>query len=347
MTVCPACGTENLEGMVFCVQCGGPIGQSDGDVDQPNEQTVDDHHAESSDLSQDTDTPDGDGPLDGASDAGDTALEANDEASDSSAESDMTMETDSPSVDVPGDDALDEPALLGTDGIDEPASIGSDVNGADEHSDESSCDMVSDEPTQGNGSETAETDSTSEDMENSGEMADADNQPSPDWVETSEDTSDQEPTFENDIVDDEGESERVASSSNEQDENAEREESSARLNPLADLPSPPQGPISPLQLKDGGESLYGQRWWLRPEAVDVEPADDAADGDGSIVGADGDKPIDESQSMKVSTPRAVIELDRRRFDELPTLEESESKGRGFVIAGVVAAVVIGLIIFMK
>ena len=100
-------------------------------------------------------------------------------------------------------------------------------------------------------------------------------------------------------------------------------------------------------MKDGGESLYGQRWWLRPEAVDVEPVDNEADGDGSVVGADGDKPIDESQSMKVSAPRAVIELDRRRFDELPTLEESESKGRGFVIAGVVAAVVIGLIIFMK
>ena len=128
--------------------------------------------------------------------------------------------------------------------MDEAAAIDSDVNGADEHSNES-LDLVSDEPTQGNGSETAETESPSEDVENNGEMADADNQPSPDWVETSEDTSDQEPTFENDVVDDEDESERVASSSKERDENAEREEPSARLNPLADLPSPSRPHIAP------------------------------------------------------------------------------------------------------
>ena len=61
-------------------------------MDQPNEQTVDDHHAESSDLHQDADTADGDDPLDGASDAGDAALETTDEASDSSAESEVMME---------------------------------------------------------------------------------------------------------------------------------------------------------------------------------------------------------------------------------------------------------------
>ncbi|MBV70231.1 MAG: hypothetical protein CMH52_02695 [Myxococcales bacterium] len=122
-------------------------------------------------------------------------------------------------------------------------------------------------------------------------------------------------------------------------------------NPLSSLPPPPaSSAVSPLQFVDSGEAAFGQRWWLKPSAR--QPAsEDGAPKTAPIdvvdnFQTDGDDQTDPKANRPAHVPlRAAAEVDRRRFEELPTVSDTERKPIGLIIGAVlvIAAIAVAVL----
>ncbi|MEE2786637.1 MAG: zinc ribbon domain-containing protein [Myxococcota bacterium] len=312
MPACPACGHENMPGMIFCTACGHGLS-----TEQPSEDTT-------------------------TSLATTETAEAHDDVAESSASASIEQDDNGATQADLADsfsEAQDEPihpSLVVEDGAPSPtigqmddipmthAQPSEDVNGSTTHD-------VDQSP---------ETDATasSEPILEAQETADG-VRASPATQNSPDDGQEHE------VHRREG---HAAVRLNEDGEVLVKPEPSGESgvnkpnSVLGFLPEPPAGPVSPLQFDDGGEAVFGRRWWLRPESIIPEERPDRTDEyDAPVEGMSTPNAPTTDQSMHaVNVPtKQVIELDRRRFDQLPTLEESESS-RSWMVVAVIALVLV-------
>ncbi|MEE2757124.1 MAG: hypothetical protein VYA30_10705 [Myxococcota bacterium] len=122
--------------------------------------------------------------------------------------------------------------------------------------------------------------------------------------------------------------------------------------PLASLPPPPaSSAVSPLQFADSGEAAFGERWWLKPSAAVPAAGDKIAQTAPIDVVEDFQTEGDDQTDPKINRPahiptRAAAEIDRRRFEELPTVSETERKPLALII-GLVLGIAVLLFAALK
>jgi hypothetical protein len=112
--------------------------------------------------------------------------------------------------------------------------------------------------------------------------------------------------------------------------------------PLHGLPEPPiDSPVSPLQFDDAGEGAFGARWWLKPEAIAAANAPSDAHAPSTSPHRTDYLTEDLPEPNRLRAARvpakAAVELNRQRFEHLPSVADTESKQPNLLlIAGVLS-----------
>ena len=117
------------------------------------------------------------------------------------------------------------------------------------------------------------------------------------------------------------------------DEASESEKAQAKdVSPLDGFPSPPEGPLSPLQSDDGGQAEHGVRWWLTPQDEVEESAEPDVD------------PLDGGTRIP---SKPAVEINRRDGDDGFVENTPNDKPKGMMIVVIIISVaVLAALIFL-
>ena len=124
------------------------------------------------------------------------------------------------------------------------------------------------------------------------------------------------------------------------------------INPLAGLPpAPAVSAVSPLQFSDYGEAAFGSRWWLKPTVKVTEDIDDPRTGPLNVTDPFAEVTEDHTTPDPVRPAhvprRAAAEINRHKFEDLPSVTDADGSGRKYLFAAVVIAAIVLAVLALR
>ncbi|MGC6416242.1 MAG: hypothetical protein ACON3Z_03960 [Bradymonadia bacterium] len=133
---------------------------------------------------------------------------------------------------------------------------------------------------------------------------------------------------------------------------ADANQLNVNINPLAGLPpAPAVSAVSPLQFSDFGEAAFGSRWWLKPTVKVNEGIEEPRTGPLDVTDPFAEVTEDHTTPDPVRPAhvprRAAAEINRHKFEDLPSVTDADGSGRKYLFAAVVIAAIVLAVLALR